>query len=1129
MVNSKATNLTYRDGDGAASALALRLERRAHREPDRIAFALIEEHEDRPRRMTFRELDRRARQVSSLLHGHGVADRPVVLALHPGLEYVAAVWGCFYAGATSVPAYPDTRNRHGGRLRGILEDLGPHVVLEDTPGRADETPASRRLLVSDADGCDESAVRPARTDAVALIQYTSGTTRAPRGVAITQGNVIAMAAMLRTVFDVTEHSTIVSWLPPFHDMGFIGTICEPVFAGAKCTLLRPTTFTRNPLSWLSTISSEHADISGGPDFGYDLCLRKITEEQKAGLNLSGWRVAFNGAEPVRADTLERFSAAFACCGFRRAAFRPCYGLAENTLLATATAAAEPLAVRRFGSTSTGRVDPIPIAAQQGRLLVGCGRTPADTHLRVVDPATRQECGLGEVGEIWLRGPGVARGYWRHRRQSVKTFRARIKGDESATYLRTGDLGFQHEGHLFIAGRRDDMLQIRGRSAFSTDIEAAVRGAVPAADLGGVAAWAMDVPGDPQIAVAIELRNTADLAGVAARIRVAIGRETDVWIRRALIVRSGTLPRTSSGKMQRSSCVQQFAERGNGRHSGTGVYLDIEWPETSPDAEQNWHRGQGLLERLRRLSGQPLIGSDTPVEALGLDSLAHAEVMGHLERACGHRVAWQAIVSARTVGDLVALDESGGHGAHQPDASACTSVDGISESSSGLSCQQQAAWVREQLSPSDTSQYLVSALRISPPPPVASIQTAIYRTFAEAPMLTARFDDREDGVRQLTGGRLTVDFKYVDLRGGTEEDVSSHVECCAYETLDLNAHSSRVHWIQGPSCGVLVCTVHHLVADAWSLELVMRRLAHHAGWCRLATGDEPARHYFDFVKWQREWLQSAGRRDARAYWGSLLSAGAPCPLFGAKRTAPQRLVRDAERTVNDVDARTILCLQSIAAQHHTSVAAVTLSVFQLALAAVTSAETFCVGIETAGRTRDEFMNVVGLFANPIPLLCRVNFDESFGELVRRTAYTLSEGLERQDYPFSVLVRDLNPSRRGHTPLFDVAFNFYRPRLRELRFGPIALGVDGPVLGTAGREVRAVALAPRHVHSDLAFTAVHEHAALRTSVAHRPSRVPGQVAREVAHTVHDLFDVLAAGMHGSCAELYSHAKAQEAASS
>jgi acyl-CoA synthetase (AMP-forming)/AMP-acid ligase II len=504
------------------------LRRNAAEQGGDVAFSFL--GDDEPS-ITWGELDGGARAIAALLLEEVEPGARVALLYPPGLDYPAALFGCFYAGAVAVPAYPPdvlAPDRGLSRLRAILRDADVAAVLTSEalaePLRA--VLGGARVLATDTLAGEGPAPAAAAPDDLALLQYTSGSTAEPRGVMLSHANLTANSQAIHVAFGTSPSTRSVIWLPPYHDMGLIGGILQPVYVGFPVTLMSPLTFVRRPLRWLRALSDLRATVTGGPNFAYDLCVRRTTPEERAQLDLTSWDVAFNGAEPVRMATIERFAAAFAPAGFRTAAFLPCYGLAESTLIVTAVdRAAPPHAVERDGA---------------GPSVVSCGR-----------PVPGHDVRIAGDGEICVTGPSVARGYWPPDRDDAGVF--------DGTSLRTGDLGFLRDGELFVTGRIKELIVLAGRNHHPADIELACEQRVPGLRPGCGAAFGFDRSGSEQLAVVYEVAEDVDPAATVLAIRGAVAHATAATACAVVLLGRGTIPKTSSGKVRRIACRTRFLD------------------------------------------------------------------------------------------------------------------------------------------------------------------------------------------------------------------------------------------------------------------------------------------------------------------------------------------------------------------------------------------------------------------------------------------------------------------------------------------------------------------------------------------------------------------------------------------
>jgi acyl-CoA synthetase (AMP-forming)/AMP-acid ligase II len=546
------------------------LRQRAARHPERPAFIFLADDVRPETTWTYATLEQRARAVAAYLQFRLQPGDRVVLCYPPGLEFLAGFFGCLFAGVIAVPVYPPRLNRSIDRLQGILSDARPRLVLSTS-----ETLAQIPAAVADADWLKNPSwvgtdLLPAGIEGEwkepdlsgeqpALFQYTSGSTGAPRGVVLTHGNLLANQSHIGDCFGHHEGiSANVGWLPVYHDMGLIGNVLHPVFIGMPLVQLSPLAVLQRPIRWLEAISRFGAHTSGGPNFAFDLCVQRIKPEQRERLDLSSWKVAYVGSEPIRPGTLDDFTRYFEPCGFRRTAWLPCYGLAEATLFVTGE---RRVTVLDVGSDTIEKGEVHSVGAATGLRLVGSGRPADGVTLHIVDPESRVVVPEGRIGEIWVRGPQVANGYWNNPEETEATFGARL-ADGGGPFLRTGDLGFRHDGQLFVTGRIKDLIIIDGRNHYPQDIEWLVQQCHPALRPNAGAAFAIEGERIERLVIVQELERAGlreNRKLIVAAIRRAVAEHHDVSSHDVVLVGPNVVPRTSSGKIQRSHCRQLYLE------------------------------------------------------------------------------------------------------------------------------------------------------------------------------------------------------------------------------------------------------------------------------------------------------------------------------------------------------------------------------------------------------------------------------------------------------------------------------------------------------------------------------------------------------------------------------------------
>ena len=509
--------------------------RRAALEPKRLAYSFLVDGEEEVENITYGELDTRVRVLASMLREVCVPGSNVLVAHPPGIAFIVGFFACLYAGVTAIPAYPPKTRKALLRLRAILDDAQPNVMISDS--KLDEELVPITLVTSEFAECPVSDSIPPTvdSDAIALIQYTSGSTTEPKGVIVTHRNIMHNQGIIAHTFGHNERSVIVSWLPVYHDMG-LTNLLQALYVGVPCVQMSPIHFLQKPARWLKAISRYRGTTSGGPNFAYEFCLRRITPKQQQSLDLSSWQVAYNGAEPVRSRTLKRFSKAFASQGFQASSFRPCYGLAEATLMVTCGGL--------DGGMSTSNYQGL------GHELVGCGTAPGN-RLAIVGQSGA-ELPPEQVGEIWVSGGSIAAGYWNRPEETEACFGARLAGDPKTQFLRTGDLGFMSKGELFVVGRLKDLIIVRGQNYHPEDIELTIEQSDPLLLSSRAAAFAVEYENEERVVIVQEAPrgHAVNLHELVQLIRRKILEDHALQVTAVAMIKPGSLPRTTSGKVRR---------------------------------------------------------------------------------------------------------------------------------------------------------------------------------------------------------------------------------------------------------------------------------------------------------------------------------------------------------------------------------------------------------------------------------------------------------------------------------------------------------------------------------------------------------------------------------------------------
>ena len=1038
---------------------------RAAEQPEREAYVFLSdagEHagEKTAARLTWGELDRRARAIAIALRESLQPGDRALLLYPPGLEFVAAFFGCLQAGVVAVPAYPPRlHDRSQTRLRAIARDAEPRAALTTSAILAalaesplPELAAVRWIATEGLAGSGTELPEP-DPESVAFLQYTSGSTATPKGVMVTHANLVHNERMIGEAFDQDESSVVVGWLPLYHDMGLIGNVLQPLHAGARCVLMSPVAFLQRPRRWLEAVSRYRGTTSGGPNFAYELCVRRIPPEQREGLDLSSWRAAFNGAEPVRAETMERFAEAFAPCGFRAEAFYPCYGLAEATLFVTGEDAGRPPRVedRR----------------------VSCGRAWGGQRIAVVDPEAGIELPPGLEGEIWVEGPSVARGYWRNPEATERDFHARLAGGEGP-FLRTGDLGLLRGGELYVTGRIKDLIILRGRNHYPQDIELTAERSHPDLRPGGGAAFSVDVMGEERLVVVqeVERRRRSGLEELSEAVRRAVAEEHEVQVHEVVLVRAGTVPKTSSGKVQRRLCREHYL---NGElqvlgrsavaapRADSGPVLTREAlagldPEERRAVLERW-----LRERAAAAMGVAAeeIDPERPLTAFGLDSLAAMELKGSAEAALGVTLPLADLLEGAGTARLAGLLLQ----AEPVEAPRVPS----GEEHGRLSYGQKALWFLHRLAPEGGAYNIAVAARARGLDPERLLQ-ALTTLAARHPALRTVFPaEGDEPVRKVLDDRPEIDFATGEW---TAEE--------AYRPFDLE---------RGPLLRVrvferedgeqeLLFAVHHIVADFASLAIMAKEMARKLN--APALPDLPWT-YADFVLRQEEEL--SGPRGERLWerWRETL-AGVPDLDLPTDRPRPPVQTWSGGARALELPPDLADGVRALAAEHGATLFMALLAAFQAQLGRYSGQRDFAVGSPAPGRDAPEWAGLVGYFVNPVALRTDLEGDPGFGALLDRARRTVLEGLEGAGFPFPLIAERLRPVRDpARSPLFQAMFLLQKARPGDPPgLATFALGEEGGTIELGGVEIESLRLDERRAQFDLTLRVAEGHGGLRASL-------------------------------------------------
>ena len=1009
--------------------------------------------------ITFAELDRRARCIAArLLTICRPGDR--ALMLYPsGLEFVEAYFGCLYAGVIAVPGYPPKRNQKLGRLKSLVQNCQAKVALTDAQTREIAEPqfaevaelASLEWLITDTigdDSADEAggnlpALPVIGPDDIAFLQYTSGSTGDPKGVMVSHGNLMANSRSIYAAMGHGPDTVVVGWLPLFHDMGLIGNVLQPVYAGITVTLMAPASFLQRPLRWLEAISKYRATTSGGPNFAYDLCVGSVKDEELAQLDLRSWRVAFNGAEPIRPESQRAFSQRFAASGFDAAAHYACYGMAETTLLITGIEPGQGARTRHFDRErlQQNRVVPLAGAVENGHELVSCGYSRCEQGVLIVNPETLKRCADGEVGEIWAYGDSNAQGYWKKPEATATTFAARLADTGEGPYLRTGDLGFMHGGELYIAGRLKDVVIIRGQNHYPQDIELTAFESHEAFMPNGAAVFTIEENGEEQLIVVLEVRRThlrsMDPDTLARAIQQAVVAQHELQVRSIVFIKPGQLPKTSSGKVQRQSSKKMFLAGEIDAIARIDKTTDPAGDVLPHFDRAAWQAldGQGrlalvenhlaaLFEAFAQLPAGT-IRRDVPVIGYGLDSLTLTRLAAHVAEGTDVALQVQHLFEHETVSALAgflnaALDDPSGRRRRI----APLDAERRGDVPLPLSYAQQRMWFLMQYEASSLYN-IAGVFGIRGELDIAALDRAFREIFRRHEALRTRFVMRGDQAVQIVQDATDWKLSVVDLSDRSQAELDEAIGRELHYVFDLSQDilfRATVYRQPDGSHALAVC-MHHIISDGWSVAVLMRELsALYAAFSRdKASPLAPLPvQYADYAAWQRDYLAGEVLAQQERYWVRQLSGVTPLSL-PTDRARPARPGHAGNAIALQIDGELTGLLKALARERGVTLYMTLLTAFGALLHKYSDQDDICIGSPIANRSLPETRELIGFFVNTLALRAGYGGDPAFETLLQTIRKTTVDAYAHQDLPFEKVVDLVQPERDLATsPLFQVMF-------------------------------------------------------------------------------------------------------------
>ncbi|UJP06309.1 MAG: amino acid adenylation domain-containing protein [Nitrosomonas sp.] len=1036
--------------------LVTHLQKLAQERPHDTALVTVAAADEQliEQRFDYRTLDQRVKAFAAVLQDCVPPGERALLLMENDAHYVIGFLACLYAGVIAVPVFPpeSVREQHMARLLAIAADAQARCIVttgDSLPllGDAGLTRLSGMAVLT-VDTADSSRAQDWRVfepqgEDIAFLQYTSGSTATPKGVMVSHHNLMTNARVFEEGMSIAADDIFVSWLPLYHDMGLIGGLLQPIHRAVPVILMTPKFFVERPIRWLEVISRYRATVSGAPNFAFQLCADRVRTSQLQALDLSCWRVAFCGAEPVRQDTMRAFVERFASAGFPAGTIYPCYGLAEATLFVTGGVRGEGMKVHAFtpGSLAQGKAEP----ADTGIPVVACG-FPASGHaVRIVDPGTLIALPDGCVGEIWTTGDSLAQGYWQRPEESAEAF----VHQDGSRWLRTGDLGFVHARQLHIMGRRKDLIIIRGQNIYPQDIELVIEEEVEAVRKGRVAVFSVELEDGEGIGVAAEIsRSMQKLVGADTLVQVlgeAVSAGCHEPLSVAVLLNPGALPKTSSGKLQRTACRQGWLDRtldayaiyehghfvlGGGNRPDQFLLDDIE-----SEVAAIW---AAVLNRTE-------FGRDDHFFAAGGNSLKAVQAVA---RICDR---WNIPFTPRSLFQYPRLHECAAEirqlVAKRETLPACADDNrkipqcdrtGVLPLSHG----QQRLWFLWQLDPAGTAYHVQHAVQLAGALDLQVLRESFADLTGRHESLRTIFRANDDGTaEQVILPSVLLPFEVIDLSTVLK---SEHDRRIPEESAHLLAQPFDL--TQGPLLRVavirleahqhvLVIVMHHIIADGASMQILFDELA--ACYQARVQGKSadlaplPVQ-YADYARWHLHWLEEGEKANQLAYWKNYLGIEHTVLQLPVDRARQPVTGYRAARCRFDLPDDVVQSLRQLPAARGVTVFMGLLAAFQALLFRHTGQSDIRVGVPVANRNRIETAALIGFFVNTQVMRARLHGRMTLDELLRQIREDAVNAQTYQDLPFEQLVEALHPQRDlRHSPLFQVTLNHLQLDYRLLQ--------------------------------------------------------------------------------------------------
>lgn len=1016
---------------------------RSQTQPFDIAYEFFSGKGMQSQTINYLALSQKVHAIAQAILEKGVrpGDR-ALLIFPPGLDLIAAFYACFHARVIAVLVYPPMNEKLINKLNHVIKDAEPAIFLSTTETKIplaalfNTLPEEKTVCTDEVNedlalSWEEPIIHE---DDLAILQYTSGSTNLPRGVKVSHKNFLSNMRLSYEGANYKSIKNFVSWLPPYHDMGLMMGILSPLFCGVPARIISPMHFILNPINWLNLVSKYDAVLSGGPNFSFNYCISKISDEQKKGLDLSQWFVCINGAEPIHSKTIDNFVKSFSPCGFSINTFYPAYGLAEATLLVSVNNdfnANQGLSI----STKALKKNQIKIVKKPGednKFITSVGKMYQE--MIIADPETKKQCKDDCIGEIWIHSDSVCQGYWNKPEETERMFAARLFDDESnKTYLRTGDLGFIHASQLYIIGRIKDLIIIHGQNYLPQDIEYAVECSHPWLKHNCSIAFSIEQDKEEKLVIVCGTKPVKDeklWADLVDAICKEISKEYELAIYSIAFISPALLPKTTSGKVQRQACKNLFV---NGKLAIDHLWEAPKFDENKVSISDDNIDIEAWIMTWLSLHLKQDVSSLNPSKSFieyGLDSINIANLVHEISEHCGlslnPMIGWD-YPTPREIAQYISS-----HYETLP------KLEGIAipvEQALQLSLGQECLWFVQQMSPDSTLYNTGCAYKFTTAIDVEKLKKACDRLLQRHHVLRTAISIRNGKPIPIILPKLTSFFSVVNY----EERTGSIIDELRHETMrpyDLSKGNliRFVNYQINENESILLVAAHHIIIDGWSVQIVLRELLNL--YDNYEENDKASiLQYYDVIHWQNKNLE-ADYKNANDYWISYLSE-APHNSTLPFDKPRQQILPNIQSYNLKLDRDIYQKINSFCEEEGITLFILFFTAYQLLISRYSAQKDLVIGTPVSGRTFVETRSVIGYFVNTLPIRLQVDSEQKIKDLLQKNQATITACLRHQSIPLGTLLSQLHIERHlFQEPLFQLMFvmhNNYQDKITADRVG------------------------------------------------------------------------------------------------